>query len=306
MDYRIINGSERVAQNSQKWDSFVYIFDEEINSEHRYYIDKCSERFERLTANQTWIFKTLSDYESVRYVELAFIGWPLRQYEANNETIELVFKRYYDDIVFKLIKISQYNYYEDNTSVTILKFAHPLAYDRDEERYCGTGLIPPVSYQRWKHIELRLLGNRFAGSVRFCALDLYSLPKDCGEPDGTLHSRVSLREHFTDRECVKFECEYGYHIIGDSELECGEYAKWIGNTPLCKPNITCAMISTSIDSHLVISYENLEMFDNKEFAVANSVQIYSCSGSTTLLGMSRRICSSNGTWSGLLPVCVRK
>ena len=115
-------------------------------------------------------------------------------------------------------------------------------------------------------------------------------------------------------ETADYICELGFTLVGPSSLTCGEDGSWSGIPPVCigKPplhTLCTPMISTITLLIAVICPLLLDPANGTVVMSGNMVgdaAIYTCDPGFSLVGESRLTCASNGTWSGIPPVCTRK
>lgn len=97
-------------------------------------------------------------------------------------------------------------------------------------------------------------------------------------------------------DTASFSCAYGYELIGDEVMLCGEDGEWIGEIPTCKlvqcPNVTAP-------DHGFLS-NKLEADSNETSLILpdfNTTIMYHCEEGYTLVGKSEITCEADGTWS---------
>ncbi|XP_035675655.1 sushi, von Willebrand factor type A, EGF and pentraxin domain-containing protein 1-like [Branchiostoma floridae] len=92
---------------------------------------------------------------------------------------------------------------------------------------------------------------------------------------------------------VTFECDTGFNVIGSATLTCQADGQWSATEPTCE-RIQCPPLSP---------ISNGQMSGGGSFF--NDRVTFVCDSGYDLHGSDRRICLSDGTWSGIQPVCNR-
>ncbi|KAJ8968851.1 hypothetical protein NQ317_005360, partial [Molorchus minor] len=92
---------------------------------------------------------------------------------------------------------------------------------------------------------------------------------------------------------VKYSCEKGYKVVGESLSTCEDTGKWSGDVPHCV-YVDCGYPEK-------IEYGKITHPNNATYYGA--LALYSCDPNFELEGVSRRLCLENGTWSSDSPVC---
>ncbi|MEQ2171661.1 CUB and sushi domain-containing protein 3 [Goodea atripinnis] len=103
-------------------------------------------------------------------------------------------------------------------------------------------------------------------------------------------------EDFTIGQNISFQCQPGYRMEEDgSPLRmCTQNGTWSGNMPICTA-VTCPAPPAISNGVL----------QGSDFEWGSSVS-YSCSPGYELSFPAILTCVANGTWSGMLPQCLRK
>ena len=119
-------------------------------------------------------------------------------------------------------------------------------------------------------------------------------PIHCPDPDPIESGQIlgSLNHAYNDM--VQYSCEIGYNINGEAFRTCTANGTWTGDEPVCEM-VTCSLPSY-IDNGMARGRHN----------IYGSVVLYSCDEMYDLMGQERRICESNGMWSGGRPSCKLK
>ncbi|XP_055388118.1 sushi, von Willebrand factor type A, EGF and pentraxin domain-containing protein 1 [Condylostylus longicornis] len=92
---------------------------------------------------------------------------------------------------------------------------------------------------------------------------------------------------------AKYRCERGYKIVGDPLVTCNESGIWSGVIPECL-YVDCGK-PQNISNGKIILATNATYY--------GAVLLYECQENFKLSGVSRRICSQDGTWSHEEPEC---
>uniref|UniRef100_A0AAX7SXP7 CUB and Sushi multiple domains 3a n=1 Tax=Astatotilapia calliptera TaxID=8154 RepID=A0AAX7SXP7_ASTCA len=162
----------------------------------------------------------------------------------------------------------------------------------------------------------RLDGTTFSHSVIYSCMDGYLLTGpttrqcqangtwsgtqpnctmiNCGDP-GVPANGLRYGEDFTIGQNVSFQCQPGYRMEEDGSpvRMCTQNGTWNGNMPLCTA-VTCSAPPAISNGVL----------QGSDFEWGSSVS-YSCSPGYELSFPAVLTCVANGTWSGMLPQCLR-
>lgn len=93
---------------------------------------------------------------------------------------------------------------------------------------------------------------------------------------------------------AKYRCERGYKIVGDPLITCEENGSWKGHVPEC----------IFVDCHNPPPIVNGTVVLSTNFTYFGATALYECNDNFKLEGVSRRICSEDGTWGNESPICV--
>lgn len=116
-----------------------------------------------------------------------------------------------------------------------------------------------------------------------------------------LHGRTLIRtmEHaksgttYRIGALVKYRCERGYKVVGESLSTCEDSGTWSGVTPHCQ----------YVDCGNPGFLQNGKMTLATNATYYGATALYECDEHWQLDGVSRRLCQDNGTWSSEAPVC---
>ena len=94
---------------------------------------------------------------------------------------------------------------------------------------------------------------------------------------------------------IRFTCNFGYEIVGDSTLTCVSNNRWSGSIPRCVQPCVCSNPPRLFNG----------FFSPEGSVRCNSFVTYQCNQGYTLQGASRLQCI-NRVWSGPAPFCQRQ
>uniref|UniRef100_A0A665TZ64 CUB and Sushi multiple domains 3a n=1 Tax=Echeneis naucrates TaxID=173247 RepID=A0A665TZ64_ECHNA len=134
------------------------------------------------------------------------------------------------------------------------------------------------------------LNGMWSAPMPFCSGDTAG---SCGDPGIPSHGSREQTD-FRIRSKVYFSCSEGYDLIGSAERMCFPNGTWSGVQPNCT-TVTCTT-PPSISNGVL---------QGRDFEWGSSVS-YSCSPGYELSFPAVLTCVANGTWSGMLPQCLRK
>ncbi|KAM6428144.1 CUB and sushi domain-containing protein 2 isoform 3-T4 [Liasis olivaceus] len=116
----------------------------------------------------------------------------------------------------------------------------------------------------------------------------------CGHPGSPPYAQI-LGDVHTVGAVVRYSCQEGRSLIGNSTRMCQLDGRWSGSLPHCSGSIHGLCGDPGIPSHGIRHGEN-------ELSV-NSTVWFSCEPGYTLRGSLQRMCQANGSWSGTQPEC---
>ncbi|XP_053399292.1 CUB and sushi domain-containing protein 3-like [Mercenaria mercenaria] len=100
-----------------------------------------------------------------------------------------------------------------------------------------------------------------------------------------------FRDDFTDGifSYIEYSCVSGYHLVGNSVIQCQTDGSWNGSLP------SCVCDAPTVPPNAALS-----------FSSEDTIVEYSCSTGFSLTGVMSRECSDNGLgWHGTEPSCVQ-
>ncbi|CAD7078323.1 unnamed protein product [Hermetia illucens] len=199
--------------------------------------------------------------------------------------------------------------------------------------FIDCGLLPPVPFATHKYVQnTTFIGSevvftcaathKLSGVTKRTCLEsgLWSdLPPKCEEircPEPTLapHSILSVtgNDRMYGRTLIrtaesgpstaqtykvgalaKYRCERGYKIVGEPLITCEDNGLWSGDIPEC--------IYVECGNPPSIERGKLTLATNATYYGAAA--LYECNSNFKLHGVSRRLCSEDGTWSHETPSC---
>ena len=111
----------------------------------------------------------------------------------------------------------------------------------------------------------------------------------CNDPPNLENGFVSI-----DDEIATYGCILGYHLIGNNKLECQMDGSWINELPVCLA-VECDDLEDEVFEHGNKTQTGYYFGDTSE---------YICEEGYNLIGSAMRRCQTDGSWSGLPPVCL--
>ncbi|CAH1263509.1 CSMD3 [Branchiostoma lanceolatum] len=117
----------------------------------------------------------------------------------------------------------------------------------------------------------------------------YCKKKEC--PPLQAPNNGGISGSFSVMDQVTFTCNPGYELNGDATLSCWATQAWGGTPPTCD-RISCPALNAPTNGQM--NAGNNFVGDQATFA---------CDLGFNLNGSSSRTCQSDGTWSGIQPVC---
>ncbi|KAM9317096.1 CUB and sushi domain-containing protein 1 [Gastrophryne carolinensis] len=113
----------------------------------------------------------------------------------------------------------------------------------------------------------------------------------CGQPPYVSYGKLEGSD-FSWGSSVSYACVEGYQLATPTVLSCEGKGTWRGEIPQCLP-VFCGNPGTPAEGRL----------NGKSFTYKSEVS-FQCRSPFILVGSSRRMCLSDGTWSGVQPTCI--
>ncbi|NXB05683.1 CSMD3 protein, partial [Cnemophilus loriae] len=89
-------------------------------------------------------------------------------------------------------------------------------------------LIVSMSNQMWLHLQT----DESVGSIGF-KVNYKEIEKEsCGDPGTPLYG-IREGDGFSNRDVLRFECQFGFELIGEKSIVCQENNQWSANIPIC-------------------------------------------------------------------------
>ncbi|XP_076260368.1 hig-anchoring scaffold protein isoform X2 [Rhynchophorus ferrugineus] len=115
----------------------------------------------------------------------------------------------------------------------------------------------------------------------------------CPPPENPRHGKA-IYTSCSYNSVVRYECKYGYTLVGESTRRCGADRKWSGSQPVCK-EINCGHPGRLWNGWL----ENIETGTGLGASI-----IFRCHEGMLLEGNSSTVCQIDGKWRYALPKCL--
>ncbi|XP_046856977.1 CUB and sushi domain-containing protein 3-like isoform X2 [Xenia sp. Carnegie-2017] len=119
--------------------------------------------------------------------------------------------------------------------------------------------------------------------------DYKCFPKSCPHPGRPRNGNVKGKYQFSEQ--VKYSCHFCYKLNGPSYRICQANQKWSDRLPTCDP-VTCPLLTHPSHGYLVSNSQQ-----------CGDVVQYRCDHGYHVIGSAKRLCQSDGTWTGQEPVC---
>ncbi|XP_075718053.1 CUB and sushi domain-containing protein 1 [Rhinoderma darwinii] len=113
----------------------------------------------------------------------------------------------------------------------------------------------------------------------------------CGQPPHVPYGKLEGSD-YSWGSSVSYTCVEGYQLSSPTVLSCERRGSWRGEIPQCLP-VFCGDPGTPAEGRLF----------GRSFTYKSEVS-YQCRPPFVLVGSSRRICQSEGTWNGIQPTCI--
>uniref|UniRef100_A0A672HNZ9 CUB and Sushi multiple domains 3a n=1 Tax=Salarias fasciatus TaxID=181472 RepID=A0A672HNZ9_SALFA len=89
-------------------------------------------------------------------------------------------------------------------------------------------LIVSMTHQMWLHLQ----SDESVGSIGF-KINYKEIDKEsCGDPGTPLYG-VREGDSFSNGGILRFECQFGFELIGERTISCQDNNQWSANIPIC-------------------------------------------------------------------------
>ena len=127
---------------------------------------------------------------------------------------------------------------------------------------------------------------------------VFSFPLACAGITGCLHPNITEhvfvgKHDVTFGSSVKFTCEQGYKLVGNSSATCLRSGNWSSSAPSCIKT-GCPALSTT----------GAHMTTNSNTTTTGSKVVFKCDSGYVMQGESVLVCTKDGQWNGSKPTCV--
>uniref|UniRef100_A0A672RGB6 CUB and Sushi multiple domains 3a n=1 Tax=Sinocyclocheilus grahami TaxID=75366 RepID=A0A672RGB6_SINGR len=89
-------------------------------------------------------------------------------------------------------------------------------------------LIVSMTHQMWLHLQ----SDESVGSIGF-KINYKEIDKEsCGDPGTPLYG-IREGDGFSNGDVLRFECQFGFELIGEKTISCQNNNQWSANIPIC-------------------------------------------------------------------------
>uniref|UniRef100_A0AAY4CUY3 CUB and Sushi multiple domains 3a n=1 Tax=Denticeps clupeoides TaxID=299321 RepID=A0AAY4CUY3_9TELE len=89
-------------------------------------------------------------------------------------------------------------------------------------------LIVSMTHQMWLHLQ----SDESVGSIGF-KINYKEIDKEsCGDPGTPLYG-IREGDGFSNGDVLRFECQFGFELIGEKMITCQDNNQWSANVPMC-------------------------------------------------------------------------
>uniref|UniRef100_A0A667XEH8 CUB and Sushi multiple domains 3 n=1 Tax=Myripristis murdjan TaxID=586833 RepID=A0A667XEH8_9TELE len=89
-------------------------------------------------------------------------------------------------------------------------------------------LIVSMTHQMWLHLQ----SDESVGSIGF-KINYKEIDKEsCGDPGTPLYG-IREGDSFSNGGILRFECQFGFELIGEKTISCQDNNQWSANIPIC-------------------------------------------------------------------------
>ncbi|XP_078503642.1 CUB and sushi domain-containing protein 1 [Lissotriton helveticus] len=113
----------------------------------------------------------------------------------------------------------------------------------------------------------------------------------CGPPPQVVNGKVEGSDYHWGSS-VSYSCVLGHHLSSPAIISCEGRGTWRGEIPHCLP-VFCGDPGTPTHGQI-----------NGRSFIFRSEVMFQCKHPYILIGSSKRVCQSDGTWSGVQPACI--
>uniref|UniRef100_A0A669CHK6 CUB and Sushi multiple domains 3 n=1 Tax=Oreochromis niloticus TaxID=8128 RepID=A0A669CHK6_ORENI len=115
-------------------------------------------------------------------------------------------------------------------------------------------LIVSMTHQMWLHLQ----SDESVGSIGF-KINYKEIDKEsCGDPGTPLYG-IREGDNFSNGGILRFECQFGFELIGEKTISCQDNNQWSANIPIC---IFPCMSNFTAPSGTVLSPDYPEGYGN--------------------------------------------
>ena len=125
------------------------------------------------------------------------------------------------------------------------------------------------------------------------------------------------------QDTAQYVCDEGFNLVGMSERVCQSDSTWSGYDPTCNSKYIYQALVIALHSYLLTNCTWLFntaaqcptltspmngslLISGTGAGIYQETATYSCETGFNLVGMSERVCQSDGTWSRSDPTCQSK
>uniref|UniRef100_A0A158P8J7 Sushi, von Willebrand factor type A, EGF and pentraxin domain-containing protein 1 n=1 Tax=Angiostrongylus cantonensis TaxID=6313 RepID=A0A158P8J7_ANGCA len=200
---------------------------------------------------------------------------------------------------------SDYYWIGASSSLTNWRWADGSVVDEDEADWSTTAILPSnhaeaivlarVVDWRWIPSVQKVWNSFLCQSSQFKSKRGKVEPKSCTFPGVDAAGRVSFTsQNLLIGTYAIYSCENGYELDGLAERRCEGSALWSGTIPKCRKR-KCGHVEEWNSGGKIHLVNGSTEFDSE-------IE-YVCPNGWKLIGVERRRCQEDGSWSGSAPFC---